>query len=595
VECLDDLADPAATSTLLWCLEVLEHETILYKRAARALGQLKCLEALPFLINLLLYDYNGRDHQQAAAWALGELGDPRAVAPLLEVIDRVGVAEEALAALGQIGSTAAVPGILDRLGDIWWYPGLARAAQALGDLADPRAATALAGFVRDAQMSLDVRRAAVTALGRITDPSVIEPLVEALGDSDDITAQTAAEALGRRHDALPHLLRALLAFHGATRGGACYALSFLHDSSATDQLARILAVDPDPVVRRAAATALGRIERPESSKALLGCLADAEVGHAAASALARLSVPPIRELVALLDEGVPAQRRVAAIALGQLAAFDVVDALLNALHDDDPDVRAAIIDALGRQRSGRALQPLLAVLGDEEERGALRARAVRALGAIGDPAAVGALLDALSDDVEAVRLRAAEALGRLGDERAVSALSEVVRRDQNPEVRSVSVEALGAIGRPAAAALMSLLDADAGGLRIDVIQSLGRSGEGSAAKALARFISDDNKSECLAAVQALAMLRDPRSIEPLMRALALSATYSEIHEAAIEGLSLLDDRQAIEAVLDYYINRFGSHDAARRALNIIASRRLNLSWLKYPFTAAYDQSGDNKI
>lgn len=540
----------------------------------------KYLQAFPLSIDLLRYEYNGRNHQQAAAWALGELGDSRAVAPLLDVIDRVGVAEAALAALGRIGSTDAVPALLDRLGDIRWYPALTCAAQTLGDLADPRAAAALAGFVRDADMRFDVRRAAVIALGRITDPAVIEPLVEALGDSDDVIAQTAAEALGRRHDAFPRLLQALRASDGATRGGACYALGVLHDSPATDQLARILAVDPDPVVRRAAATALGRIERPESEKALLGSLADAEVGDAAASALAGLSVPPTRELIALLGEGVATQRRVAAIALGQLAAFGFIDELLNSLHDDNPDVRAAVIDALGRQRPERAMHPLIAVLRDEEERGSLRARAARALGAIGGPKAVGALLDALSDDVEAARLRAAEALGRLGDERAVPALSEVVRRDHNLEVRSVSVEALGAIGRAAAAALISLLDDNAGGLRIDVIRSLGRCGEGSAANALARFISDDNRIGCLAVVQALAMLRDPRSIEPLKRALALPWTYSEIHEAALEGLSLLDDRQAIEAVLDYYINRFGSHYAARRALNIIASRRLNLSWMK---------------
>ena len=576
LECLGDLADPAAGDTLLWCLEVFRNDVFLCKAAARALGRIKEARAFPLLIDLLRHDRNSTDHQQAAAWALGELGDSRAVTALLQVIDRSGVAEAALAALGRIGATDAVPGLLARLGDVPSYSALIGALCTLGDLADPRATAALADWLRNANIGPRVHRAAAAALGRINDPAVIEPLAEALADSDDQAAQTAADALGQRADALPRLLQALGASDGATRGGACHALGLLRDSSATDPLGRVLADDPNPVVRRTAARALGKLEGPEAMEALLGSLDDAEVGDAAAAALAALSHAPITELLALLREGVPAQRQAAATALGQLAASNLVDELINALHDDNPHVRTAIIDALGRQHSAQALEPLFAVLRNEEEQGSLRARAARALGAIGDPAAVGTLLHALGDDVEAVRLRAAEALGRLGDERAVLALVETAKRDR--QVRSVSVDALGEIGRPAAAALMSLLE-DAGGLRIEVIRSLGRCGDGSAANTLARFISEENRSECFAAVQALAVLRDPRSTEPLIRALALSRVYSETHEAALDGLSLLDNRSAIEAILDYYNNR-SSRGAAGRALDVIASRQPDLSWLK---------------
>jgi HEAT repeat protein len=581
VECLDDLADPATTDTLLWCLGVLENEVALYEAAAFALGRLREPRALPLLIDLLRYDYtNITDHQQAAAWALGELGDSRAIGPLLNVIRRVDVADAAFTALGRIGNSDAVPELLDRLGDIWWYSGLAYAARALGDLADPRAISALTGFLRNAQMSPDVRRAAAAALGRIHDRAVIEPLIEALADHDDQTAQLAADAVGRINGTLPYLLRALGASDGATRGGACYALGILSDSSATDPLGHVLAADPDPVVRRTAATALGRLGGPEATAALLRSTADPKISDTAAAALAGLSHPPITELVALLKEGVPAQRQTVATALGQLAAFDFVGELIDALHDDNPQVRTAAIDALARKRSTRALQSLSAVLQDEEERGSPRARAARALGTIGDTAAVDTLLYALGDDVEAVRLRSAEALGRIGDERAISALSEAARRDRSREVRSASVGALGEIGRPATAALESLLDEATGSFRIEVIRSLGRCGDSAAVQALARFISEENLSECLAAVQALATLQDPSSVESLIRALSLPWIYSEIHEAALDGLSLLDDHSAIEAVLDYYINRLGSHKAVRRALNVIASRQPDLSWLK---------------
>lgn len=310
VECLGDLGDPAGADTLLWCLEVLRKDDLAYKAAALDPAYKPAVFGLdrPYI----------SDYQRAAAWALGELGDSRAVKALFWATDQH-FAQEAVAALGQIGGTDALSGLLDRLDALKWDPTY---AAALGDLADPRATTALASILRDADLRPDVHRAAATALSRLDDSAVIEPLVEALANSDDQAALIAANALGQRRDAFPRLLEALGASDGPTRGGACFALGLLRDSSAAEPLSRILAGDPNPVVRRTAAKALGLLEEPGAMRTLLGYLTDADVGDAAAAALAALSDPPTTVLVALLKEGVPAQRQAAATALGQLSAFD---------------------------------------------------------------------------------------------------------------------------------------------------------------------------------------------------------------------------------------------------------------------------------
>ncbi|MGC8880568.1 MAG: HEAT repeat domain-containing protein, partial [Anaerolineae bacterium] len=74
----------------------------------------------------------------------------------------------------------------------------------------------------------------------------------------------------------------------------------------------------------------------------------------------------------------------------------------------------------------------------------VRQAAARALGKIGDAAAVPALIEALRDEDEDVRQAAAEALGKIGDAAAVPALIEALR-DEDMWVRRAAAEALGKI------------------------------------------------------------------------------------------------------------------------------------------------------
>jgi HEAT repeat protein len=94
------------------------------------------------LIEALSYE---KDHnvRQSAAWSLGELGDGRAVEPLIEALDdRKRVREVAARALGEIGDERAVEPLIDLLRSGNWEVS-GTSAKALGKIGDPRAIAAL--------------------------------------------------------------------------------------------------------------------------------------------------------------------------------------------------------------------------------------------------------------------------------------------------------------------------------------------------------------------------------------------------------------------------------------------------------------------
>ncbi len=107
-----------------------------------------------------------RDRQvrQNAAAMLGDLGDPRAVEPLIKALGDYnnGVREAATEALPKFGEHAVRPLI-----------------EALWDA------------------NKDVRRAATEALVRLGDPRATEPLIKLLGDKDNRIRKAAINALVR--------------------------------------------------------------------------------------------------------------------------------------------------------------------------------------------------------------------------------------------------------------------------------------------------------------------------------------------------------------------------------------------------------------
>ena len=123
--------------------------------------QLKNEKNVEGLIEALAYrkDHNVR---LAAASALGQIGDHRAVIPLLDALkDQHRVREVAIISLGEIGDSRAVGDLIEGLDESDW----------------------------------EIRSTIAKALGKIGAPQAIKPLIKLLGDNNKVVRWHASQAL----------------------------------------------------------------------------------------------------------------------------------------------------------------------------------------------------------------------------------------------------------------------------------------------------------------------------------------------------------------------------------------------------------------
>jgi len=171
---------------------------------------------------------------------------------------------------------------------------------------------------------------------------------------------------------------------------------------------------------------------------------DPGVQAAALGALARLGTLTTADVVACLRWGAPVVRRraveVATSAHGRGTRSALPAALIETLGDPDPLVVVGAAWFLGERRHRPAVAALVAtVAGHEDPR--CREAAVAALGAIGDPAALPAVLTAQRGDKPTVRRRATVALAGFDDPRVEPALRRAAA-DRDWQVRQAAEELL---------------------------------------------------------------------------------------------------------------------------------------------------------
>ncbi|MDY6932021.1 MAG: HEAT repeat domain-containing protein, partial [Halobacteriota archaeon] len=211
--------------------------------------------------DLLSRDFIKGEH---AADKVNKMPDPKKVQILNKIIaflrskdDNRGSRVNAAWALGRIGDERAVDALEGALKDED-YRVRESAAEALVNIGGERAVEALKGALKDKNPS--VRGNAAEALGEIGGERALDALVEALKDEDSGVRGSAAWALGRIGDerAVDALIDALKDKNPYVCGSAAWALGRIGDERAVDALVETLK-DEDSGVRVNAAEALGRI------------------------------------------------------------------------------------------------------------------------------------------------------------------------------------------------------------------------------------------------------------------------------------------------------------------------------------------------
>ena len=208
----------------------------------------------------------------------------------------------------------------------------------------------------NAAQSLAERRVYFDSLRKLN--AGVQVLIHMLGDSRWYVVRNAADLLGEMsaNDAEPKLSELLQHDDDRVRKAAVSALSKMTGAGAVKGLAALLE-DGAPGVRVRAAAALGGAKTPAAANALIKHLEReevAEVQHACLSSLGKIATgDAIRFLTkaaqpasGLFKKKATAFRVAAVRALGEARTPAAMGALQNLLHDKEKDVREAVFWAV---------------------------------------------------------------------------------------------------------------------------------------------------------------------------------------------------------------------------------------------------------
>jgi HEAT repeat protein len=446
----------------------------------------------------------------------------------------------------------------------------------IGDLGTAEAIDALT----DLFSNEDLRWMAVRQLAMFR-TFAVPPLLELLDSDDDDILRFAVYALGeiKSPTAVPPIVKLLDHPNPEVRQNAVFALGLIRDKRATEPLIAALR-DEDSVVRGYAATALGEIGDPKAKEALL-------------AALKRENASVVNMASSLYD----------------LGSDEVVAVLIDKLRDPDPNNRLYAIYALSRMSDPSEIEPLIAVLSNEE----IGWLASKALISIGEPA-IKPLLEALFSDDRNIRLYATYTLGEIGSSRAGRGLVRMFR-DEDPLVRDTAAEALITLGdnRMVPPISRELSNPDPR-VRQKALEVLGHIGDASLTETIASYLTDEDTNVIKGAILALGKLQSATASRPLTKLLdhprqdvqdALRTAFMQIGDPAIpylldlldgkgttkelQAISLLGKLKASEAV-DILLSYLGHSEPIMRRMAMVALTEIGDSRCEEYFVSLLNDS-----
>jgi HEAT repeat protein len=322
------------------------------------------MPAVLLLIDLLS-DKAGHVRKHASS-ALGRIGDARAVEPLISLINDEDpeVRLHAVTALGQLKDERACKPLVSLLKDEPETRIKELTILTLADIADPYAVKQLTVVARDTGEQNNLRAAAVTALGRITDKRATESLILLAARERDIEHRklilnTIAEVRGA--DNVGPLILAIKKEGPEIQAAARKAFGNIRDADAVPALIEAL-TDKDRQIKDMAADSLVQIGLP-AVKMLITSTSDQDIGGTAADALAKIGEPAVESLILALDDATVARHMIQVLVkIGTPA----VDPLLVALKHEKAAVRSGAAESLVRIKDRRAVKPLVNALKEED-------------------------------------------------------------------------------------------------------------------------------------------------------------------------------------------------------------------------------------
>jgi HEAT repeat protein len=537
---LGKIADPRAVEPLIGVLK--DKDSLVRKAAVEALDKLgwkpqnKREEAFyligkqdwdgcvkigaPAVEPLILLLKGGEDRHiyNEIVKTLGEIGDRRAVEPLLNLLEKVESNKEIVVALGDIG--------------------------------DPRAVEPLILLLAEGP-SWGNRKETIIALGKIGDSRAVKPLVVALRNK--AYRKEKMEALDKLGAPAVELLIALLKDEDPyVRWGTVISLAEIGDQRAVEPLIEALK-DEELPVRYQVAYALDKLDwKPKDGREEVLYL----IGKWDWDGCRKIGAPAVEPLIALLNDKVWYIRKEVIITLGKIADPHAAEPLIALLEKDgDWYLRYEAARALGKIGDRSVIEPLIAALKDENS--LVRKGVAEALDKL-DWKAKGEYEKVLYfigkqnwDECVKIGAPAVEPLVALLWDKNLYIRKEVAETLEELEwqAKDEHEEALHFIGKwdwngcrkmggAAVEPLLVVLSDRTPYMRKEAAEILGEIGDLRAVEPLINLLADEDILVRREAARALGRISDPRGIKPLIT--ALKDKDSQVQKNATEALDRLE-------------------------------------------------------
>lgn len=517
---LESLAPKTATDAMMRIMMTDGESAVIRKAAVAALGNIKDDKAKPALlwINSIL-------HEEIDDFQRELKSKYRTLDKLEAAIDELNIPWNVDYPKPEYNSWREIKPI----------PSLVRSevARALGKIKGDDVVDTLIESLKEDERAA-VRQGAAWALGEIKGDKVVDPLISALREDErgNVRAECAAalDKIGGKEICRPLLKTLDDDKYEAARKKAAIGLREEKYDFAAEGLVDVLMKGK------------GKFEEDKEVESILNEVVTALIEDGS------VAVEPLIDAYnsSKKDSYV---RRQAIHALGSIGDAQATDTMIKALEDENVIVRERAAALLGNLKQRRAVEPLLAVVNDENEWKSVRARAIDSLGNLRDERAIEPLLELLDSEEEEIQKSAINAFGKFKDKRAVPKLIEIIKDPfELTTVKDSAIAALGNIDdKRAEDVLLDVLNTKLGKAKIElkarvegqikvtrvktlrenVVSALGKLESKKAVPRIIEILEDKDQNETIRknAATALARIGDERAIPVISRLLVDETEY----------------------------------------------------------------------
>ena len=352
-----------------------------------------------------------------------------------------------LFSLGQVAQDALYEAVVAESGNM-----RRQAVAAIGSAAGAGGVEFMFRFINDSNQQ--VRQVTMNCISQYcSDKHAFELLRILNSSSDPNMRRMAVSAVGRLQckEAVPRLLELAAGSDRQMRPAAFQALVQINDPDLRRRVMQLYQNETDINTKGQMIEPLVRFLKEDATAFLEETLRDANRGvraHAvralAASGLSQDD--KTRLLLAVIkDEQFDSTRKAAIDALGSEASDDVLDALVAVLGDGGPLARLAAINALSRLKSPRSIDAIVGAF-EREQDPQVRRAILAALGQANDKKAIPVLRKAMQSDDPQARVVALGALTRMENALSNDYLIGLLSTEDNDQVLRVCIMQIGSRG-----------------------------------------------------------------------------------------------------------------------------------------------------